>query len=380
MNRSIRTATLFLQIPALAIAGAFFAGNALAWQAEAPKQAEVRKDLVLKGDAKCTRCHDAEDNPQLLAIGKTKHGTRADGRTPTCTSCHGESETHVNKPANATERPLPDRMFAKRSSTPIAERNEACMGCHRRDSARSHWEGSQHQNAEVACTSCHEIHTQHDKVRVKLTQPEVCFACHKEHRAMINRPSRHPIPEGKVTCSDCHNPHGSVGPKLVKRDSVNDTCYTCHMEKRGPFVHNHEPVAEDCMNCHNPHGSVGPKLVKRDSVNDTCYTCHMEKRGPFVHNHEPVAEDCMNCHNPHGTVVENMLKARPPFLCHQCHTPHGPNVPQVRGRQVVPDTVGTTGKNPINITMARGCLNCHTEVHGSNNPSTTNPTPQFRLR
>jgi predicted CXXCH cytochrome family protein len=99
-----------------------------------------------------------------------------------------------------------------------------------------------------------------------------------------------------------------------------------------------------------------------------------------VHNHEPVSEDCMNCHNPHGTVVENLLKARAPFLCHQCHTPHGPNVPQLLGRQVVPNTAATTGKNAVNITMGRGCLNCHTEVHGSNNPSVTNPTPQFRLR
>ncbi len=208
------------------------------------------------------------------------------------------------------------------------------MSCHRRDAARSHWQGSVHQSRELACTSCHQIHTQHDKVRDKLTQTEVCFSCHKEQRTQVSRPSHHPVLEGKVVCSDCHNPHGSVGPSLMKRDSVNDTCYTCHMEKRGPFVHNHEPVSEDCMNCHNPH----------------------------------------------GTVVENLLKARAPFLCHQCHTPHGPNVPQLLGRQVVPNTVGTTGKNPINITMARGCLNCHTEVHGSNNPSVTNPTPQFRLR
>jgi DmsE family decaheme c-type cytochrome len=271
----------------------------------------------------------------VLAIGKTRHGTVADGRTPSCTSCHGDSPTHVNKPADAKERPKPDRMFGKASLTPMESRNEACMTCHRRDAARSHWEGSTHQLRDVPCTSCHQIHTQHDRVREKITQTEVCFSCHKEQRAMMNRPSRHPIPEGKVVCSDCHNPHGSVGPKLVKRDSVNDTCYTCHMEKRGPFVHNHEPVAEDCMNCHNPH----------------------------------------------GTVVENLLKARAPFLCHQCHTPHGANVPTLLGRPATASfpTV-TSGKNPINITQGRGCLNCHTEVHGSNNPSVTNPTPQFRLR
>jgi DmsE family decaheme c-type cytochrome len=314
----------------------------LAAQAQAPAQEQPRaaqeqakaprKDMVLKGDAVCTRCHDESEEYPVLAIGKTKHGTVADGRTPTCTSCHGESLTHVNKPADAKERPKPDRMFTKTSLTPIESRNEACMTCHRRDSTRSHWEGSTHQLRDVACTTCHQIHTQQDRVRNKVTQTEVCFSCHKEQRAMMNRPSRHPIPEGKVVCSDCHNPHGSVGPKLVKRDSVNETCYTCHMEKRGPFVHNHEPVSEDCMNCHNPH----------------------------------------------GTVVENLLKARAPFLCHQCHTPHGPNVPSLLGRSGAAALTG--GKNPVNITQGRGCLNCHTEVHGSNNPSVTNPTPQFRLR
>lgn len=54
------------------------------------------KDIVLKDDAKCTRCHDEADAPELLRIGKTKHGTRADGRTPTCTNCHGESKAHAD--------------------------------------------------------------------------------------------------------------------------------------------------------------------------------------------------------------------------------------------------------------------------------------------
>jgi DmsE family decaheme c-type cytochrome len=294
------------------------------------------KDLVLKGDAKCTHCHDESDNPKLLAIGKTRHGTTADGRVPTCTSCHGDSETHITKPEGVQERPHPDRYFAKNSVTPVEERNAACLTCHDKDSKRSHWMGGTHQSRDVACTSCHQIHTAHDDVRDKRTQPDVCFTCHKEQRTQISKPSHHPIPEGKMACSDCHNPHGSVGPKLMKRDSVNETCYTCHMEKRGPFVHTHEPVAEDCTNCHNPH----------------------------------------------GTTAENLLKARPPFLCHQCHTPHGANVAQLIGqRQSTALLSGITGgKSGINYTMARGCVNCHTEIHGTNNPSTANPTPQFNFR
>jgi predicted CXXCH cytochrome family protein len=106
----------------------------------------------------------------------------------------------------------------------------------------------------------------------------------------------------------------------------------------------------------------------------------MEKRGPFVHSHEPVNEDCGNCHNPHGTVAESLLKARPPFLCHQCHTPHGGQLAQLRGQLPTQPTINSSGKSGINYTQARGCLNCHTQVHGSNNPSATNPTPQFNLR
>jgi DmsE family decaheme c-type cytochrome len=295
-----------------------------------------RKDLVLRGDAQCTRCHDESDAFPVLAIGQTRHGVKADGRTPSCTSCHGESDRHVHKPEGVTERPPPDVLFRGSHKSSADAQNGQCLACHQTDARRSHWMGSTHQSRDVACTSCHQVHTGHDNVRDKQTQPEVCYACHKEQRTQVNKPSHHPIPEGKMSCSDCHNPHGSVGPKLMKRDSVNDTCYTCHMEKRGPFVHVHEPVAEDCSNCHNPH----------------------------------------------GTTAENMLKSRPPFLCHQCHTPHGAQVAQIAGQGQTAAQIGalTSGKSGINYTMARGCVNCHTQVHGTNNPSTTNPTPQFNFR
>ena len=276
------------------------------------------KDLALNGDAKCTRCHDESDNPALLAIGKTKHGVRNDARTPTCTSCHGDSDKHINLAAGTQERPLPDRTFTKNSKTPVQERNDACLTCHQKDAKRHLWVGSAHEVNGVACSSCHQVHNGHDKVRDKRTQAEVCFTCHKEQRVQFNKQSHHPAIEGKVACSDCHNPHGSAGPKLMKRDSVVETCYACHMEKRGPFVHDHRPVSDDCTNCHMPH----------------------------------------------GTTADNLLKARPPLVCYQCHSGHG--TPGVAG---IAPAAGTFGKVNTNIEQARGCLNCHTEIHGSNNPN-----------
>ncbi|HLA35620.1 MAG TPA: DmsE family decaheme c-type cytochrome, partial [Rhodocyclaceae bacterium] len=214
------------------------------------------KDLILKGDAKCTGCHDEADeptgaatmlelNPQVLSIGKTKHGATADSRTPTCIDCHGESEKHLNH-KGSDKPPKVDRSFRKNTTASADARSDTCLTCHGKDSPRSHWVGSAHQTRDVSCNACHQVHAAKDKVRDKLTQPAVCFACHKEQRAQASKPSHHPILEGKVACSDCHNSHGSVGPKLMKHDSTNETCYSCHMEKRGPFVQNHEPVNDDC--------------------------------------------------------------------------------------------------------------------------------------
>lgn len=270
-------------------------------------------DLVLRGDAVCTGCHNEDWPYPVLLIGRTKHGTTADRRTPTCTSCHGESTSHIEEPSELRK---PDRYFSKVSTTPVSERNGACLSCHQ-GGMRMLWSGSTHESQDLACTSCHQVHTDHDKVRSKRDQPGVCFKCHKLERVQFNKPSRHPLKEGKVICSDCHNPHGSAGPKLMKRDTVVDTCYQCHAEKRGPFIWNHQPVTENCALCHNPH----------------------------------------------GTNVANLLKQRPPLLCQQCHEPSG-------HRGAVP-TFTDVGSNTRgrNITLARACLNCHTNIHGGNNPA-----------
>jgi len=310
------------------------------------KEADLKSNPLTK-DQVCTRCHDESETKPILSLYQTKHGVRADSRAPNCQSCHGESDKHLHGDPSVKGRASPDLVFGSRRGTSgdfetkeAVLQNEACLACHKKDAKRSHWEGSTHQRENVACVSGHVIHNGgHDKVREKLTQPDVCFTCHKEQRNLINKPSHHPIPEGKMACSDCHNPHGSVGPKLMKRDSVNDTCYTCHMEKRGPFVHNHEPVDDDCTNCHNPH----------------------------------------------GTTAESMLKMRAPFLCNTCHTPHGAVAPSLAGQGAAAPYVSPLNSG-VAITQGRGCVNCHSAVHGSNNPGLTLPgttlpnNSQFLLR
>ena len=306
-----------------------------------------RKDLVLNNDAKCTRCHGADDDFPVLAIGATRHGVRGDKRTPSCTSCHGESDRHANKPEGVKERPAPDVTFRGAHVADAPTRNGQCLGCHE-GGGRSLWHGSRHQDENVACTNCHQVHVQQDRVLAKSTQPEVCYACHKTERAQSHRISTHPITAGKVACSDCHNPHGAPGPKLLAKNTVNETCWTCHAEKRGPFLWEHPSASDDCMNCHTPHGSTNPPL----------------------------------------------LRARTPWLCQECHgdgAPHPGNVysaASLPGGRVanVNNTGGVASGQPLGavnpLTGARitqnapppqmayrGCVNCHSQIHGSNHPA-----------
>lgn len=267
----------------------------------------------------CTKCHDETEQYPVLSILKSKHAVMADTRTPfadqACATCHGPSEAHLSKPAEGERRARADIAFGTRAATPAIEQSAVCLRCHERG-PRMHWRGSAHEFQGLACTSCHTVHAGRDPVLAKTTQFDTCLACHKEKRAEILRPSSHPIREGKVACSDCHDSHGSTGPKLLLKGTVNETCYTCHAEKRGPFLWEHVPVREDCTICHTPHGSVHASL----------------------------------------------LKNRGPWLCQQCHL-----------AEFHPSTAysgtGLPGASPGQALLGKNCLNCHSQVHGSNHPS-----------
>jgi DmsE family decaheme c-type cytochrome len=262
------------------------------------------------------------DNADILAIGKTRHGVRADARGPECTSCHGESNAHVTY-KGSEKPPKPDRTFGKFTQTPAADREDACLACHKGGN-RIQWQGSPHQSSEAVCSSCHKIHKGREQTKDKLAQAEICFACHKEQRADTHRASTHPIRAGGVGCSSCHNPHGSSGPKLLVQNTTNETCWTCHAEKRGPFLWEHPSASDDCMNCHTPHGSNNA----------------------------------------------NLLKTRQPYLCSQCHIAGGHSTTAIRSGNDLGSGVITGAAASAAVQMiGKACTNCHTEVHGSNHPS-----------
>jgi DmsE family decaheme c-type cytochrome len=307
------------------------AATAAAGQAEPTPVAAPPGTYAKDAVQTCLRqCHD---KAPITFILQTPHAVKADQHTPfaqhQCETCHGASPEHIAVTSN-----LVGVVYKGPKKSPVAQRNATCLSCHA-SGLRTHWTGSQHEARGVACTDCHNIHATEQKVLSKATQAEVCFTCHKEQRAQTRRISTHPLAvtslasTAKMGCSDCHNPHGSTGPTLLIKNSVNETCFTCHTEKRGPFLWDHAPVVENCTNCHTPHGSSNAPLLKT--------------RAPYL---------CQECHSgDHGNQVNSGANLA------------GGNVTTVNGAQ-------QPGAAAPRAQMgARACLNCHVLIHGSNHPA-----------
>jgi DmsE family decaheme c-type cytochrome len=274
-----------------------------------------------RGADTCLRCHGAKSEWGVVDIFKTKHGARVDEHGPfggnaQCEACHGPGAGHEEAMKEDDPAGLGGIIvFGRDAMTPVAEQNAVCLDCHT-SHERIGWLGSAHDEADVSCADCHQVHVAQDPVFDNLGQQQVCFDCHQQQRAQVFQPSNHPLRFGEMTCTDCHSPHNGFNDAQLVEATVNDTCYTCHAEKRGPFLFEHAPASEDCGLCHRPHGS----------------------------NHA------------------GMLTQREPQLCQTCHMPSGhPSL--ALGDGSVDDFFQSR------FLLGASCGNCHDQVHGSNHPS-----------
>ena len=263
----------------------------------------------------CYRCHAEKQELELVAHPHQVNGQHGFN----CTTCH-------NPHGNVLE----------------TSRRELCLECHK-GSPTAAWHSSIHDQVGVACTDCHNPHPRtavqqlvnisHTSIQrpkrlpMSVNEQEACFKCHPKIFGLTQLPSHHPIQEGKMTCSDCHDPHGQTEGQL-REETVNMVCYKCHADKQGPFVYEHPPVNEDCSICHNPHGTVANNLL-----------------------HQPAAFLCLRCHSGHRA---------PPSAHFGIGTSDIDGQPWQRG------------------VLYTDCTQCHSQVHGSDHPSQNRAGALFR--
>ncbi len=187
------------------------------------------------GSDACVLCHGDQEK----SIAHSRHGQTKDPRSPAatlgCESCHGPGQAHIDDDAKGH--------IKKFSALKPAEINETCLTCHNRGNHAA-WEGSTHEARNLACTTCHSVHkpVSFEHQLVKPTETQLCATCHRQQVVKTERAVAHmPVREGKLSCSSCHNPHGSISnvKNLKVGSSVNELCTSCHAEMRGPMLWEH---------------------------------------------------------------------------------------------------------------------------------------------
>ena len=270
--------------------------------------AAQQDDPEYAGNDMCLECHDE----MAATMAKTIHGKLGEHEIDlenSCESCHGPAMKHVESEG---ETP-PPYVFKDNKEQDV---EKTCVSCHV-GGATMGWHFSEHASSGITCLECHKAKEPYEKLG-KYEVNKLCQSCHSASGGKFNLPSHHPLPEHKMSCMDCHNPHG----------------------------------AEESM-------------IKAESVTDLCYSCHRDKQGPFMYEHEPVVENCLLCHDAKGAVNNNLLVANETSLCLRCHAGH---------EDVHPDLSSATSR----AGYMNKCTRCHSQIHGSDLPGFAGPSRFIR--
>jgi DmsE family decaheme c-type cytochrome len=277
------------------------------------------------GSQVCRPCHP---NVWLNFFRNAHFKSIASGKEPPertgCEGCHGPGQKHVA--ARGGKETV--RAFSVMQAQQVLE---ACLACHAKDVPRAAIRRSSHTLADVVCTNCHSIHqSPAPQFLLAKRQDELCYACHAGVRAQFSLPSRHRVNEGVMKCTDCHNPHGAqaptwrmgLRPRMVETALGNEEpCLKCHVDKRGPFAFEHPGVREGgCESCHQPHGSMNARLLRRPAVFTLCLECHTGAGGfgrqgdgirlqsPSHNMADPRYQNCTSCHvRIHGSNSSDLF-------------------------------------------------------------------------
>lgn len=283
------------------------------------KQAKP-EDYIDEGN--CVECHkeahaSATNSPHAKFVNNPSNPLDRRG----CQSCHGPGGPHI---AHLKDEDDPYKYVISYTRSKPAESAAACLRCHDDTMTAAHWRRTGHARANVTCVACHQLHfpdrlgkdreppvdpadkekpkpapngsgkslrapfytaAPDPKAMLKADEATLCGQCHKKEIAEFRNNFHHPLPEGRLVCSDCHDVHPNRNAEKHLR-TAKQSCITCHADKAGPFVFEHEPVADQtgdgCLECHRPHGSHNPKLLTTFSRGQ-CNPCHTDK----ANNHYP---------------------------------------------------------------------------------------------
>ncbi|WP_200764198.1 cytochrome c3 family protein [Nitrosophilus alvini] len=234
---------------------------------EAPYKYEKFFFHTDKNEKTCSTCHNMEPDKQMAQKKKIKAKGSAttdievleNPQDSNCYTCHNPLTSRKNGHApsvnfmcgvchtgKAAENNLDEEGKSKYlQPDPIMER---CFVCHERIEKIMKHNRSDHGPTKLGrCNKCHNPHSSENIFFLRKPIWELCTTCHAEKATgkhvissfvYIRNKGGHPTrgrpdpsrPGRELVCSSCHNPHGSMGPFLLRTKGPVpfSVCRRCH--------------------------------------------------------------------------------------------------------------------------------------------------------
>lgn len=251
----------------------------------------------------CAGCHNT--GLELKKVDKGYEATYSELNTG-CEKCHGPGSDHIKSPRVKGKIVNPKKLDYERAI-------EVCGQCHSRGvsvpagTLGYSWNDKENKSYQLG----EPLSNYYQFKPGEWGDPEAHAKSHHQQWHDLLRSTHF---QAKVTCFDCHNAHGGAGGfQLVKADSNNTLCLSCHgKDKRfaSPAAirehtkHNYAPETKGtsrCSKCHmvktassaeagdvsshdfkiiKPHLSL--EMFKKDPKNvvpNSCNVCHKDRAG-----------------------------------------------------------------------------------------------------
>lgn len=259
-------------------------GHQRDWAGSAHRNAFATLEASPGKQAFCYNCHTVSQNGNVRTGASGWAAVQnAAYQDVQCESCHGPGLQHVEEPDRQSTWPI--------ARAHVTDTTASCASCHAglhhpfvedwRRSGHANVVTSAASNVASGCNACHD--------------GKAFIAASGDRTNYAEKNDGQPFP---VTCSVCHDPHGSENSKSLRYaiddpSPENNLCMRCHIRRVEPA-----PGSSQGARPHAPQGAVllGVAGYRPDGfVYDTAavLTTHASQRNPRL---------CAGCHVQNYTV------------------------------------------------------------------------------
>jgi predicted CXXCH cytochrome family protein len=131
----------------------------------------------------------------------------------------------------------------------------------------------------------------------KVAPDELCFTCHTELANYVSSQTHKHGPVKQGDCNACHNPHGSMNHRILRKDFPKEF-YTPYAEEKYAM----------CFECHNSQIAKEAETKTLTDFRDGSRNLH------YVHvNKDVKGRSCRACHQVHASSQEKHIRTSVPF-------------------------------------------------------------------